>query len=214
MGRHSAAPARSVPRAAEGPATDLDARRRILLGALEVFAERGFDGARTRDIAAAAGVNLGLLQYYFGGKEKLWRAAVDHAFGDLWKALEAVSASAGADAGLADMIRLSVRFAAAHPALIRIMNDEGKREGPRLEWLVEHHGRRLFETIHAVVGLAPGDGLMAGVAPIHLYFIVVGSLGMLFSQAPEARLLVGEDPTTSPALIEAHADALVRLFVR
>src|SRR5262249_59073029 len=54
----------------EGPA-----RERILHAALDVFAERGFEGARTREIAERAGANLGLGSYYFGGKERLWRGS-------------------------------------------------------------------------------------------------------------------------------------------
>jgi AcrR family transcriptional regulator len=209
-GRRAAA-ARSAPQ----PAPDRDARRRILRGALEVFAARGFDGARTRDIAAAAGVNLGLLQYYFGGKEKLWRAAVDHAFAELWESLDGLGGADDVDpARLPDVVRVAVRFAASHPALVRLMNDEGKRDGPRLRWLVERHGRRLFETVEALLGRARAAGLLADVEPIHLYFIFVGALGLIFSQAPECRLLIGTDPTTSPALADAHAEALVRLFLR
>src|SRR5262245_48837495 len=66
------------------------AREGILAAALEIFAERGFDGSTTRDIAARAGMNLGLIQYHFGGKERLWRAAVERVFGSLWTALETV----------------------------------------------------------------------------------------------------------------------------
>jgi AcrR family transcriptional regulator len=195
---------------------DLDARRRILQGALEVFAARGFDGARTRDIADAAGVNLGLLQYYFGGKEKLWRAAVDHAFAELWSALD-VAPGAGPDSGdpavLAATVRAAVRFAASHPALIRLMNDEGKRSGPRLTWLVERHGRRRKEAVATVLGPARKRGVIADVDPIHLYYVFIGATGLIFSQAPECRRLVGVDPTSSPEMVEGHADALVALLL-
>jgi hypothetical protein len=51
------------------------------------------------------------------------------------------------------------------------------------------------------------------VAPIHLYYVFIGATGLLFSQAAECRRLTGTDPTVSSPLIEAHADALVRLFV-
>ena len=57
---------RAVARRRTGAATDASeagARERILLAALQVFAEQGFDGARTRDIADRAGANLGLIQY-------------------------------------------------------------------------------------------------------------------------------------------------------
>ena len=55
--------------------TGSDTRERILVAALQAFAEKGYDGATTREIASRAGVNLGLLQYHFGGKPKLWQAA-------------------------------------------------------------------------------------------------------------------------------------------
>ena len=55
-----------------------DTRRRILETALEVFAADGYDGASTRMLAERAGVNLPAIQYYFGSKEGLYRAAIEH----------------------------------------------------------------------------------------------------------------------------------------
>lgn len=43
----------------------------ILLHAERLFAENGFNGTSTREIAAAAQVNISMLSYYFGSKEKL-----------------------------------------------------------------------------------------------------------------------------------------------
>jgi AcrR family transcriptional regulator len=211
MGRTSPArrPRSTIITAAGGA----DTPRRLLDSALEMFSERGFDGATTREIAARAGVNLGLVQYHFGGKEKLWRAAVDHAFADLWAALDAAAAPGGSDPDrLAAMIRAAVHFAAEHPALVRLMNDEGKREGPRLKWLVDRHGRRLYDMAGAVLASAR-HGALAGLAPVHLYYAFVGAVAMMFSQAAECRRLTGVDPTTSRALVDAHADAMVRLFL-
>jgi AcrR family transcriptional regulator len=188
-----------------------DTRERLLASALDAFAEHGFDGTTTRDIAARAGVNLGLLQYHFGGKERLWRAAVDRGFEAFWTALEQVARDDAAPR-LADLVRTAVRFAAAHPALVRLVNDEGKRDGPRLRWLVDRHGRRLYDLVGAVAGMAGKGSALAGVAPVHLYYLVVGAVGMIFSQAAECRRLTGVDPTASPALVEGHADLLVRLL--
>jgi AcrR family transcriptional regulator len=55
-----------------------DTSRRILETALALFAAEGFEGASTRDIAERAGVNLPAIQYYFGSKEGLYRAAIAH----------------------------------------------------------------------------------------------------------------------------------------
>jgi TetR/AcrR family transcriptional regulator, fatty acid metabolism regulator protein len=46
-------------------------RRQILNAAVEIFAEQGFFAARTREIAAAAGVAEGTIYLYFDGKDDL-----------------------------------------------------------------------------------------------------------------------------------------------
>jgi len=187
-------------------------RERILAGALAVFAERGFDGARTRDIAARAGTNLGLIQYHFGGKERLWRAAVDHVFGTLESALvQVVPERIETPAQLADVLRLSVRFVGANPHFVRLMNDECKRDGPRMRWLVDRHGRRLYDTAIALAEHGRRRGWLPDLPAPHVYYLFIGAVGMIFSQAPECRRLAGVDPT---AAVDAHAEAVVRLFVR
>ena len=55
-----------------------DTRLRILRTALQVFATEGYEGASTRTLAERANVNLPALQYYFGNKEGLYRAVIDH----------------------------------------------------------------------------------------------------------------------------------------
>ena len=51
---------------------EISTEDKILLAASKVFTEKGFAGARTRDIADEAGINLALLNYYFRSKEKLF----------------------------------------------------------------------------------------------------------------------------------------------
>jgi TetR/AcrR family transcriptional regulator len=64
-------------------------RERVLAAALDVFSERGFDGASTREIATRAGVTQPLLNYHFSSKDDLWRAAVDELFGQLVEVMTA-----------------------------------------------------------------------------------------------------------------------------
>lgn len=59
---------------AGGYACGEETRRRIVMIALRLFGERGFDGVSTREIAAEAGVNTPALQYYFDSKEGLYLA--------------------------------------------------------------------------------------------------------------------------------------------
>lgn len=48
-----------------------DKQVQIMEAAEELFAEKGFDGTSVRDISDKAGVNLAMISYYFGSKEKL-----------------------------------------------------------------------------------------------------------------------------------------------
>lgn len=54
-------------------------REAILQAAQQVFAEKGFAAATIRDITAHAGVNQSLVSRYFGGKLKLFEAALEAA---------------------------------------------------------------------------------------------------------------------------------------
>jgi AcrR family transcriptional regulator len=51
-------------------------RERLLRAAADVFAERGYDGTRVADIAAAAGVSNGALYAHFDSKAELLLAAL------------------------------------------------------------------------------------------------------------------------------------------
>lgn len=70
-------PTPAVPKGAAGE----QARERLLMAALRLFADRGFAGTSTREIALAAGANVAAIRYYFGDKEGLYRAAYTEPMG-------------------------------------------------------------------------------------------------------------------------------------
>jgi AcrR family transcriptional regulator len=55
----------------------VDKRDHILQIGEQLFAEQGFDGTSVRDIAQRAQVNLAMISYYFGSKEKLLIALIE-----------------------------------------------------------------------------------------------------------------------------------------
>jgi len=68
----------------------IDKKDHILDVAERVFSELGFDGASTRTISGEAGVNMAMLNYYFGSKEGLFLAVFQRkivSFQDLMKNL-------------------------------------------------------------------------------------------------------------------------------
>lgn len=60
--------------------SETDVKMRILMSAKSLFAKQGFDGTSVRQICEAAGANVALVSYYFGGKEKVFEAIFEHFF--------------------------------------------------------------------------------------------------------------------------------------
>jgi AcrR family transcriptional regulator len=78
--RHSrtdAATKKTLPRTSPGHQPEVEpgsTKKRILQIAEELFAERGFEGTRTRDIAARAEINISTLHFHWTSKEELYAA--------------------------------------------------------------------------------------------------------------------------------------------
>jgi len=189
-------------------------RERILAAALDLFSERSFDGATTREIAARAGVTQPLLNYHFSSKDTLWRAAVDGLFETLSHALaERADGLRGVDELTTTrlLVREFVTFSAHNPQLHRIITQECKADGPRMDWLIERHIRPIYvATVERFASLA-GQGLLPDIPAPHLYYIITGAGPTMFVLGPECRRLAGIDPE-DPAVIEAHADAVCALL--
>ena len=188
-----------------------DTRERILAAALETFSQQGFDGAKTRDIAARAGVTLGLLQYYFGSKPKLWEAAVDLAFEEMADPLERVLESREFESDAERMralLRGYVGFVARRPQFVRLMHDEGKRGGKRMRWLVDRHVKPLHDRVLPLIESLQRQGaLPKALSPVHVLYCVIGCVDVIFHQAEEVKRLAGFDPCDD-AEVEAHLRAV------
>lgn len=195
------------------PSAD-ETRSRILDAALDLFSELSFDGATTREIAARAGVTQPLLNYHFSSKDELWSAAVDRVFASL---NEAMATRSQGLRGVDDLtvakllIREFVTFSAAHPQLHRVITQECKTDGPRMDWLVERHVRPLYEQTTAIFAGLVDAGHLPDLPAPHLYYILTGAAPTMFVLGPECRRLSGVDPQ-SPEVIEAHADAVIALL--
>jgi AcrR family transcriptional regulator len=56
-------------------------RQELVLAAFNLIAKHGFEGLRTRDVAAEVGVNIATLHYYFPTKESLIKGVLEYAMG-------------------------------------------------------------------------------------------------------------------------------------
>jgi TetR/AcrR family transcriptional regulator len=190
-------------------------RTALLDAALHEFAAHGFEGASTRVIAASAGTHQPQINYHFESKDELWRAAVDHLFARLDEAvarhLDTMAPATDDRDRLARTIRSFVHAAAGLPELNRIMVQEATIDSDRLRWIVERHTRHRFDAVTSEWRRLRTAGHVPDIDEAVLYYSLVGAASLAYVNAPEARLL-GHD-TLSDAFIDAHADALVALFL-
>lgn len=189
------------------PASD-----RILAAALAEFADRGFEGASTTEIARRAGVTQPLVHYHFSAKEALWKAAVTHAFRELGNVFE------GMDVPVADPVehmkeifRRYVRHSAAHPEIGRLMAREGVRPGPRLRWLVRRHVRPLHERVHALLEAAVQAGWAKPLPITSLALIFLPAAAYPFIVPALIAETYGID-VADPAAIDRHAETLAEVL--
>ncbi len=189
-------------------------RERVLAAALDLFSELSFDGATTREIAARAGVTQPLLNYHFSSKDELWQAAVDGLFAELNEVLATRALGLrGVDELVAGklLVREFIYFSASHPQLHRIITQECKKDGPRMDWLVDRHIRPHYDQAAMVFERLISAGLLPDIPVAHLYYILTGAGPTMFVLAPECRRLTGVDPQ-APEVIEAHVNAVTALL--
>jgi AcrR family transcriptional regulator len=135
---------------------DNETCRRLIAAASEEFAQHGYAGARIRNIVLAAGANLAAINYYFGGKEGLYRATLRHL------ASEAMArfpqrGERRAQPPETRLHRLVYAFLeglapeASSPALGRILAHEAMDPSPHLDRLIEEMTRPQLEMIRTVV---------------------------------------------------------------
>jgi AcrR family transcriptional regulator len=77
LSRSDPLPRSALSKAREAPSST---KARILAAAEEVFAAKGFEGASTREIAAAAEVNISSLHYHWESKETLYFAVFENIY--------------------------------------------------------------------------------------------------------------------------------------
>ena len=122
---------------------------KIIEAATEVFQEKGFEGARMREISDHANINKGLLHYYFKTKEALFNAIFSRAMSFMIKNLSGMLAS---EASVFDKIDLFVEkymsFLLANPRLPLFIVAELNR-----------NPERLINSIRKNVNMQPNIGL-------------------------------------------------------
>ena len=110
-------------------------RSLVLEAGAKLFSQRGFAGTSFRNLSAESGISVGLIQYHFGTKEKLYEAVREHVFSEYLRAqrpqfdLPQEEFDLFIRGGLAGYFR----FLDSHPEWMRLM-EWGILEGNGAPW--------------------------------------------------------------------------------
>ncbi len=143
-----------------GPSDTTAVRRRILAAAAPIFEAKGFDGASTRQLAAAAGLNISTLAYHFGNKEGLYLAVLDTCCAELLAfPVPPELPEAPVDAVRAVMLRV-YGFAQEHRGAVKILTRHELEHGALPARVGERWAERTFERLAALQAALPGVPLL------------------------------------------------------
>lgn len=192
----------------------LHRREWILNAAIRSFASRGFEGSTWKIIAEAAGVTQGLIRFYFGDKETLWREAVQRARDDRIAHMPPSAVQDGHvdRAGVERWLRAYAEHVARFPEEARILTHEAQFPTERLRWAAERFMREDADAFIEAVRTLQAQGWFPGMDPHALRYMMVGAAQYKFLVPGEAELLTGQDPRTDEG-IKRHVDAVVALFM-
>ncbi|GJF22919.1 MULTISPECIES: TetR/AcrR family transcriptional regulator [Streptomyces] len=143
-----------------------DAARRLLVAAVEAFAERGYHATTTRDIAGRAGMSPAALYIHYKTKEELLhrisRIGHERALGILRTAAEGEGSAAER---LADAVSSFVRWHAGRRTTARVVQYELDALGPDARAEIVALRRQCDAEVRGIIeeGVASGDFEVADV---------------------------------------------------
>ncbi len=191
----------------------LRARHHLIAAGMHEFAAQGFDGASTRAIATKAGLCKAAVDYHFGSKQDLWRAAAEKVFGEFHTTFgTALEMSAGLDprARAEALVTEAVVFFAKHPEFHRFVTAKGP--GHQMEWLIETHISPLHGVFDALISDLDED--LGEDAPdrSHLFYMFIGAASAPYEMATEFQSVYDTSPFDADE-VTRHAQSMIRTFL-
>ena len=181
-----------MPRNRDGSRT----REAVLNAAEGLFAEKGYEGTSLEEIGSAAGVSRGTPSYFFGSKEKLYRAVLDRLFARAYAVLAPAHAAAGRDAkdpraAIESLIGAYLDFLAEDVNFVRLVHRETAEGRTWLRETLED-----AEVIQAALGALPAalGGAGGDPAAAHLLINVSALVWYPLAQAHTLLAALGIDP--------------------
>ncbi len=187
----------------------------ILAAATQEFAQHGLSGARVDRIAARAGTNKRMLYYYFGGKEALFLAVLEAAYGEIRGAERRLDLTHREPVeGMRELVAFTWRHFVAHPEFISLLATENLHRAKHLKRSARI--RSLHSPLVAAISDLLERGRRAGVFrgdvdPVQLYVSIAALSYFYLSNAHTLSTIFGRDllAPKAKATRRAHVADLV-----
>ncbi|HEV7731863.1 MAG TPA: TetR/AcrR family transcriptional regulator [Candidatus Binatia bacterium] len=158
-----------------------ETRRAILRAAEEVFAERGYAGARMEDVAERVGIRRASVVHHFSDKQRLYVALLDDLFGGLLEGYRA--ALSGPDPLTERLLRcidVWVERVESRPGLLRISLWEMARASPSEAVPMTSRVQPIVSLLVDTIREGQAQGLCRNdVEPVGLVMSVAGTTAFL-----------------------------------
>jgi len=145
---------------------------RILAAAESVFAETGFSGATTAEIAKRAGVPKANLHYYFKTKKDLYRQVLQ-AILELWLGTgDQIKPESDPAEALSHYIAAKIELAQQRPLASRVFANEIIHGAPQISDFLQEELRDWVDRKSRVIEGWIDAGKMRRIDPRHLFFMI------------------------------------------
>jgi len=190
-------------------ARSVETRAAILAAAERIFAKAGLAGARTDDIAAAAGVNKALLYYYFKSKDGLYEAVLEDHFREFnQRALAVLAEPDAARAVLLRYVSLYFDFISSRHRYAALYLQLMTARSQSLERLVRKYVVPRTSAFTKLLERGIRAGEFRRIDARHAAISMVSLIVFYFSAAPVLRVLGHTDTYTRANLARRKREVL------
>ena len=156
-------------------------RERIIRAAIKEFAARGFKGASMDAIAARTHTTRALINYYFGGKEKVYLAVLEQVYAEIRRAESLLDLDHLAPIhAIRRIVQFTFDYYLGHEGFVRLVVAENQAKGRHLRKskAMRSLNRPIIETLARVIVRGQVEGLFrADADPVEVHK-AIAALGM------------------------------------
>jgi len=169
---------------------------RIVEAALDVFAQSGYRGATVDRIAETAGMSKANVLYYFGRKEDIYIAVLEHTLAVWLDPLKSLDANADPRRELAKYIKAKLTLSRRASEASRLFANEILHGANMIKPYLENELKGLVDEKCEVITQWINDGKLVEIKPVHLLFLIWSSTQHYADFAPQIQVLHDGDDDT------------------